>query len=169
MPSCHATADITQGKFFGFVAVVLIELVFLLIISILLPIAIGIVKALFYGAVFALAIVMAIVGVGLVIGAVALVYTSFRDFGFWGGLAAIVGVGVVIGMFGGRAKGYATSQWDNYSDRRREDALAQEIDDRNRQQAYAEQRKAEEMANRLDSPYQDNPNLYGENPYANKD
>ncbi|MFL0809099.1 MAG: hypothetical protein K6L76_01670 [Agarilytica sp.] len=104
MPSCHATADITQGKFFGFVAVVLIELVFLLIISILLPIAIGIVKALFYGAVFALAIVM-----------------------------AIVGVGVVIGMFGGRAKGYATSQWDNYSDRRREDALAQEIDDRNRQ------------------------------------
>ncbi len=111
---------------------------------------------------------MAIVGIALAIGAVALVYTSFRNFGFWGGLAAIVGVVVVAGMFGGRAKSYANSQWENYSDRRREDDLTQEIDYINRQEAYTAQREAETMANRQDSPYQDNPNLYGENPYANK-
>ncbi len=44
MPSCQAAADITQGKFLSFIAVILVELVFLLVISILLPIVIGIVK-----------------------------------------------------------------------------------------------------------------------------
>ncbi len=168
LPSCKMAAEATRGKFIGLTAIMFIELLLIVGLALVIPVCVSLVKILFYCFAFAAFILLVIVGVGFVIGALVFVYFSFRDFGFWGGLASIFAIMMLLGLFGGRARRYASTQWDSHYDRSDGDELAQAAERRREEQAYADKRRAEEMAGRLDSPWQDNPNLRGDNPYSNK-
>ena len=168
LPSCKMAAEATRGKFIGLASIMFIELLLIVGLALVIPICVSFVKILFYCFAFAAFIVLVVVGIGFVIGALVLVYFSFRDFGFWGGVASIFAIMMLLGLFGGRARRYASTQWDSYYDRSDRDELAQAAERRREEQAYADKRRAEEMAGRLDSPWQDNPNLHGDNPYSNK-
>jgi len=88
----------------------------------------------------------------------------FIDYGFWGGLAGIAGVLVVVKLFGGRTSDFVVSSYDSYRNDPNMDAEAYWMHkDYEQQQAEAQARANEPSA------YQHNPNLYGDNPYANKD
>ncbi len=113
-PSCDAAAHATKSKIMDFSLVFLFEVIAITLLALILPLLWVTGKLVLYSAALALGIAFALLMVAVGIGMIAFVYVMFRDFGFFGGLMAIGGVVIVIKMFGGKARDYASSQWDSY-------------------------------------------------------
>lgn len=150
-PSCDAGAHATKSKIMDFSLVFLFEIIAITLLALLLPLLWVAGKLVLYSAALALGIAFALLMVAVGIGMIAFVYVMFRDFGFWGGLVAIGGVVIVIKMFGGRARDYASSQWDNYQGGM-DNAAAEMLADQQRN-AYQAKIEAQQAAERQNNPW----------------